>query len=569
MWEWSTPRGRPRLTRWAQPFVPVPAAANGPHPPDGTIACFLFVRALGLVFLTAFASLWPQLLGLWGSRGILPAAPYLQAVSDQVGPERYRLLPTLFWLGAGDGALHAVCALGLGCSLLLLIGSLEWLALWGAWGCYLSLVGIGRDFMGFQWDSLLLESAACALPLLGPRLRLRPRAPGPDSDGPPPAARILLFALLLRFMFAAGWAKLRSGDPTWRHLTALDYHFFTQPLPSPLAYYAHQLPSAIKQGATFIMFVIECAVPFGLFFRRARGYAAALLIGLQVAIAATGNYGFFNLLSAALAIPLLPDQWIVRLVPKRLRDRGGTPETCTAAVHTADRDPDSGFDTSEKKESDTFQKKESPAPVESVQTKENGIPRALPSRGLITAGLRGFWILLLGYLGAIQGVLLFVDEDRLPAVAARPLEWSAPLHLANHYGLFAVMTQERPEILIEGSQDGVQWTPYPFKYKPVDLDARPRWNAPHQPRLDWQMWFAALRSRRRGGWFDGLCIRLLQGSPDVLWLLAYDPFFGRRPKYVRATLYQYEFTTWAEHKATGAYYKRRDPKPYLSPVSLP
>jgi hypothetical protein len=172
-------------------------------------------------------------------------------------------------------------------------------------------------------------------------------------------------------------------------------------------------------------------------------------------------------------------------------------------------------------------------------------------------------------LSTVQTLRLFLPDERLPTWSLQALEYASVIHAANRYGLFAVMTQERPEIVLEGSVDGVSWVSYEFKYKPVLLDARPRLNAPHQPRLDWQLWFAALRPYRRGGWFDGLCIRLLQGSPDVLWLLAHDPFSGRKPKQIRATLYRYQFTSLAERRATGNYYKRSDPEPYMEPVELP
>lgn len=194
---------------------------------------------------------------------------------------------------------------------------------------------------------------------------------------------------------------------------------------------------------------------------------------------------------------------------------------------------------------------------------------ALARKDVSIAVLRGILCAALFSLSLVQVLLMFLPEERLPGWALQGLEYSSVVHAANRYGLFAVMTKERPEIVVEGTLDGVNWVPYHFQYKPVDVDQRPRFNAPHQPRLDWQMWFAALRSHRRGGWFDGLCIRLLQGSPDVLWLLAEDPFQGRKPKQVRATLYQYEFTTLHERRQTGAYYKRHDPQPYLGPVSLP
>lgn len=519
------------LVRYLSPAPPVPMSASA-GTDDSRLAIWLFFRGLGLSFLFAFLSLWPQVLGLIGSRGILPVTPFLRAVSKQVGWERFLLLPSFFWLGSSDSALHLVCILGLLCSLLLALGVLELVALIGAWLCYLSFVGVGRDFMGFQWDSLLLETALWSLPLALFRPRLRPQL-----HPVVPVGRWLLFWLLLRFMFAAGWAKLRSGDPCWRDLSALDFHFFTQPLPTLAGYYAHQLGGGIKKLATLSMFAIELIVPFAVFWPRARRWAALLLIFLQGMIQLTGNFGFFNFLAAVLAIPLLPDAWLRRILPRALIQR----------IETLPAPKNSESPTSDSQE-----------PAE---------PPTRPRRsGLI---LRGFLFVTLMFLSSVQTLLMFVSEDRLPGWALQGLEYSSVVHAASRYGLFAVMTKERPEIVLEGTTDGVNWLPYEFKYKPVQPDQAPRFNAPHQPRLDWQLWFAALRPYRRGGWFDGLCIRLLQGSPDVLWLLARDPFYGRKPKQVRATLYRYEFTSLAERRISGAYYKRSDPQPYMDPVELP
>jgi hypothetical protein len=118
------------------------------------------------------------------------------------------------------------------------------------------------------------------------------------------------------------------------------------------------------------------------------------------------------------------------------------------------------------------------------------------------------------------------------------------------------MTTERDEIIVEGSEDGERWIPYEFKYKPGDVYRRPRFVEPHQPRLDWQMWFAALGDYRSSPWFVSFCERLLKGSPPVLALLRKNPFPYAPPRYVRALLYRYRFTTLAEHRADGAWWKR-------------
>jgi hypothetical protein len=518
---------------FAPPAVPTPASAeSGPaaEAGQGALGCWLYLRGLGLVFLLAFLSLWPQVLGLIGSRGMMPAAPFLDAVTHRYGAARFHLLPTLFYFTASDHALKLLCGAGILCSALLCIGILELPALICAWACYLSFVSAGREFLSFQWDALLLESAVFSLPLL---LASRPTLK-PTLRQSSTSARWLLWLLLFRFMFAAGWAKIRSGDPAWREFHALDYHFFTQPLPTVLGYYAHQLPAGLKAAATFLMLAIELGVPFLIFIPPLRRYAFFPLGALQLGIAATGNYGFFNLLAIVLCIPLLPEVWLRRVVPARFlafltRKRLPAPATWQVAA---------------------------------------------------TAAVQAGFFLFLGTLTLLQAALMFFSPQELvqaaeavhlPKLAKAPL-WAlrktAPFSVVNHYGLFAVMTKERPEIIVEGSRDGVTWIPYEFKYKAGALDRAPPWNAPHQPRLDWQLWFAAMGPRGESPWFDGFCIRLLQGSPDVLSLLGRNPFPEQPPRYLRATLYQYFFTSLAEKKQSGDYFRRSDPEPYLPPVSL-
>lgn len=500
-----------RIRGWLSP-QPGPAT-------DSALGGRLFFRLLGSVYLMAFLSLWPQILGLIGSRGMLPMAPYLRAVAAQLGAERFFLLPTLFWLGQSDTALLVVCGLGIVASVLVLFGRLVWPALLVAVVCYLSFLGVGRDFMGFQWDGLLIEAGGLAL-LAHPVLPLwKPDSPGAMV----PVGRWLLLWLIARFMWSAGWAKLRSGDPTWRDLSALHFHFETQPLPTLLGYYAHQLPGALKKLSVVLMFVIELGVPLLLLVPRLRRHAFLPFTALMVLIAATGNYGFFNALSVVLFVLLLPDAWLRRWLPARLLRR----------------------------------LEGAPAPP-----REASAPRQLAVilRAVVATGL--------GLAGLGQAVQLFVPHKRVPTLLRAPVEWFAPLHLSNRYGLFAVMTTERPELVIEGSTDGQTWRAYEFKYKPGDPLRPPRWNAPHQPRLDWQMWFAALGAPEDSPWLKGLCIRLLQGSPDVLWLLAHDPFAGKPPRYLRAIVYRYRFTSLAERRRTGAWWERTDPQPFIGPVSL-
>jgi hypothetical protein len=460
----------------------------------------LYLRLLAIVYACAFGSLLPQISGLIGANGILPVREWLEAVRLHTGIERYWLAPTLCWLNASDTFLYALCIVGLGAAVLVFLEYAVVPALVMAWLAYLSLAVAGQDFLGFQWDALLLEAGFVSIFLAAPGF-------GRRSRGAVPLITIwLLRWLCFRLMFGSGLVKLLSGDPTWRGLTALQFHYETQPLPNPLAWYAHRLPHWWQSFSVVQMFAIELLVPFLIFAgRRARNVAAAALVALQLAIAATGNYAFFNLLAIALCVPLLDDL----ALPRRWRQEAGT---------------------------------------------EAG--RSWPRSVLLT---------LAAVIGTLSSVLVAATIG-LGAWIPRPVvqlyRLVAPFDIVNHYGLFAVMTTTRPEIIIEGSDDGEHWQAYEFRFKPGDLRRMPPVVAPHQPRLDWQMWFAALGEWEQSPWFAQLESRLLEAQPAVLSLLAHDPFAGRPPAFVRARLFRYHFSTAAERARDGSWWTREESGPY-------
>lgn len=490
-------------------------------PPGETRTVALFVRAMGLVFAIAIISLWVQIVSLVGQHGILPAHEFLDAVRSHFGVERLWLLPTVFWVNGGDVAIHVVCALGLMGSLVVLAGFAPAAGLLVAWAAYLSLLGIGQDFLRFQWDTLLLESGMVAILLAPWRWRLR------DAPPPPRPALCLARWLIFRLMFTSAVVKLSSGDPTWRNLTALDYHYFTQPLPPWTAWYAHHAPEWFHKLSVLAMYCSEGLAPFLIWGpRRVRMTGAAVICALQLLIMATGNYGFFNLLTLVLCIPLLDDGlWI-----RNARDE---PMACGVTGATA---------------------------PERLPTTPRARSRVSIPRTVIVSLI--FLATLVPFAGAFK---IDVRRVRPVAVLARLV---APFYVANHYGLFAVMTKTRPEIIVEGSRDGVEWKAYEFRYKPGDVMRRPRMCTPHMPRLDWQMWFAALGDVRENRWFLVFCWRLLEGSPDVRGALAVDPFGDTPPKYIRATVYMYEFTTAEEREATRAWWKRTERGAYVRTLML-
>jgi hypothetical protein len=454
-----------------------------------------FLRALGLVYACAFVSLWLQIDALIGSHGIVPAAELLDYARAQLGAKALREVPTLLWLlGASDWLLHALCLVGLVAACVLLSGRYALPGALAAWLAYLSLASAGEPFLSFQWDALLLETglvalfAASAEPRLGVWL-----------------ARLLLFKL----MFLSGAVKLLSGDPTWRDLTALTYHYWTQPLPAPTSALAASLPLWFQKASTGLTLAVELGAPWGMLGpRRVRLASAGVLAALQLLIAATGNYGFFNLLTVVLCGCLLDDRVLQRLA-------------------------------------------EPPA-------RRSWYALVLARR--VTAGG-------LAALSLAVAVQRLTPRGSLPHALRKLLSELAPFRSVNGYGLFAIMTTERPEILLEGSADGVEWRSYEFRWKPGAPERRPRFTGPHMPRVDWQLWFAALSRCEDEPWLLRFFQRVLEGSEAVTAVFVENPFPDAPPRYLRTTLWQYRLAS-GEERRSGAWWSRERVGPYCPVVTL-
>ncbi len=475
----------------------------------------IFIRALGIVYLIAFISLWTQIDGLMGERGILPAREFFSAVRAEYGSHALAALPSLCWLSASNASLHAFCAAGAIASALVVFGLAPVLTLLVCFASYLSLTIAGQTFLSFQWDILLLETGFLALFFAPWRLTLTRAAPVSSI------ALFLLKFLLFKLMFMSGVVKLTSHDGSWWDLTALNYHYWTQPLPTIFAWFADKDAEWFKKASVAFCLVIEIIVPFFIWApRRLRLAAVTLLVTLQIAIALTGNYCFFNLLALALCLLLLDDNvW----------RRSGTQASSLCS-------------------------------------------QSRKLSGLIVPQAHFLLTLLLLIFTLPLNLWHCYSACRPESVMPGPLRainnYVAPVQIANGYGLFRVMTKERPEIQIEGSADGIDWFAYEFRWKPGDVRGAPRWAAPHQPRLDRQMWFAALGSARQEPWFATFMFRLLEDQPSVTRLLAVNPFSMQPPRYVRAILFKYEFTSSNERRATGAWWKRREIGEYFPEVSL-
>jgi lipase maturation factor 1 len=490
---------------------------NDVRPPTYFAARRWFLRAIGLIFLVAFVSLWVQIDGLIGSDGITPVREFLPAARAQLGDRALSILPTLCWFNSSDAFLHFLCGGGVVLSLLLIFGIAPALSLLGLVVFYLSLSIAGQTFLSFQWDILLLEIGFLSIFLAPWRL-------WPKRGVDPPISRAALFLLkllLFKLMIMSGVVKLTSGDDSWWNLSALDYHYWSQPLPTVIGWWADQSPEWFKKFSVAFCLVVEIIVPFFIWApRRLRLLACGFLIFLQIMIAATGNYCFFNLLTIALCLLLINDvAW--RRQRGALQADGGT--RAVVSHYLADR--------------------------LSAYAAVAVIVLTLPLNARLIYGAfkpEAAWSRLLG------------------SVYAR----AEAFRIVNGYGLFRVMTKDRREIVIEGSADGIEWKPYEFKWKPGDVMRAPGWCAPHQPRLDWQMWFAALGSYRENSWFVQAVICLLHGKPEVTALLERNPFPQSPPRYVRATFNRYRFTTLEEHRETGAWWKRQELGEYLPSVSL-
>ena len=417
----------------------------------------LFPQLLGALYLIVFGSLIPQIPGLIGSKGILPAEHFLK---------RYRI-PTLYRWNSSDRFLVALPLGGCFAALLLVAGLPPLLLLPLVFAVHLSIINAGQDFLSFGWEMFL-----CEIVLYTFLWQL-------FAD---PLFFLCLNFLLFRFHFEAGVSKWRSRDKNWRNQSAVAFHYESQPLPNTQAYYFHKLPLWFHKISCASMLFIEIAVPFAIF-TPFRVPAAVLMLLLQFFIWFTGNFSYLNHMTALFLVILF-----------------------------------------------------APLDLNLQLTPFSGVAAAL----LLLQGARTL-------------------QHFIPLPAFGPL-FSAlwPWRILNRYGIFAVMTTQRIEIVFEGSQDGVEWKAYLFKYKPSEPERRPRRISPLQPRLDWQAWFLPFTDFSRESWVQNFMARLLEGEPSVLKLLRFNPFPETPPKYIRARQVLYTFTSLEEKRQTGRWWNTRD-----------
>lgn len=448
---------------------------------------FLMLRLLGVVYLFAFLVAANQLLPLVGEHGLTPAAPYLERVREHFASEARTWLryPTLFLLGCSDQAILAIAWTGVALAALCAAGYANAISMALLWAFYLSIAQIGQRFYSFGWENQILETGFLAI-FLCPLLDACP-----FSRRPPPVAVLWLHRwLLFRILLGGGLIKMR-GDPCWSELTAFDFYYETQPLPTPVARWFHLLPPGVHRLTCAATLFVELVVPWLLFWpQAARRAAGAVAILFQLFVALTGNHAFTNWLTIVACLACLDDDVWRRVLPRCLVER-----------------------------------------AERAATSASTSNASLVASSLLTV------------------LVLWLSIDPVMNLLSPRQQMNAshdPLNLVNSYGSYGSVDRERYEIVFEGTldddpDDGAQWRAYEFKAKPGDPRCAPSWVSPYHHRIDWQLWFAAKETPDRHPWTLHFVWKLLHNDPPTLGLLAGNPFPERPPRYIRATLYRYQF----------------------------
>ncbi|MGH9600286.1 MAG: lipase maturation factor family protein [Terracidiphilus sp.] len=508
--------------------------------PGRLIPRWIVLRALAAIYFSAFYSLLFQVKGLIGPEGILPAQQFLAAVARSLGASRYWFVPSLYWVSASSGMLMAVTWIGLAASVVAFFNLWPRLSFFVCFVCFLSFVTAAGVFSGYQSDGMLLEAGFLALFFAPGGLM-----PGWGANSLPARASFFLLQWeWFRIYFESGMVKLLSGDPEWRHFTAMDQYYQNGPLPTWIGWYVQHLPhwfQAATAGATLVM---ELGLVLMMFFpRRVRLICFCIVTPWEIGVILTANYTFLNYLVLSLGFLLLDDHTLMRFVPARFR-----PPEPVAEPEDEDEAPLSILKVTEPS---------APALLEKVeQMRERLTWRRWLGRRLSALGLAVSVVLLTWVAYDTAAELIALPLGGMSPVFGLPVRVLEPFRIANQYGLFAVMTRGRYEIEFQGSDDGDHWVAYPFQYKPQALNQPPGIYAPYQPRFDWNLWFASL-----GDWQQNNIVplteeRLLVSDPAVLALFKSNPFPKTPPRYVRAVLWQYWFTTMAEKRQTGNWWRR-------------
>jgi lipase maturation factor 1 len=517
---------------------------------DCFIPRWLVLRALGLIYFSAFFSLVFQIRGLIGPRGILPAGEYLQAVANSMGHARYWYAPTLLWFNAGSHMLMSLCWAGMIASVVLTLNIWPRGMLAVCFVCFISFVSAASEFSGYQSDGMLLEAGFLSLFLAPPGWR-----PGLGYLHPPMRASVfLLLWEWFRIYFESGVAKIAGGDPEWRHFTAMDEYYQNGPLPTWMGWYVQHFPHWFHAATAFGTLALELVLVWMFFLpRRWRMVCFFIVTPWQIGIILTANYTFLNYLVLVLGFLLLDDRFLAQFLPRRWKERFLRPTAATAEFEAG----------SALLNSQSVLHAGAAPLAPGFEAKKNGgrgwTEQLRPQFAFLRAVIFTVVFAWLFYASTVQMIWMIWPGLPLPATPVVALE---PIRIAERYGLFAVMTRGRYEIEFQGSTDGQNWVTYPFRFKPQDPSKSPAIYAPYQPRFDWNLWFASL-----GGWRSNPIVTnteelLLTRDSDVLALFAANPFPHEPPREVRAVLWQYWFATRAEKRAQGLWWRRELLGPY-------
>ncbi len=485
---------------------------------DHLLPRWIFLRALGLIYYSAFFSLVFQIRGLIGPRGILPANEYLQALAERFGHAGYWYAPTLLWFSGSAHMLTGICWVGMIASLLLVLNFWPRGMLAICFVCFLSFVSAAQDFSGYQSDGMLLEAGFLAM-FFAPR----GFRPGLGAGSPPSRASwFLLVWECFRIYFESGIAKIMGGDPQWRNFTAMDEYYQNGPLPTWIGWYMQHLPHWFHAATAFGTLALELALGWMMFLpRRFRIICFFIVTPWQIGIILSANYTFLNYLVLVLGFLLLDDRFLLRFLPQSWKDR--------------------------------VLWKENAKTVAAAKQEKNWRDALRGQAGVAKLAVTAVMLTWIFYV-TLAKMAWMVRPLSLPTTPVSALE---PFRIANRYGLFAMMTRGRYEIEFQGSEDGQTWFIYSFRFKPQDPAKPPGTYAPYQPRFDWNLWFASLSSWRQ----EPIIVRteqaLLRGDADVLLLFAGNPFPHAPPRQVRAVVWQYWFTTPAEKRAQGMWWRRQ------------
>ena len=484
---------------------------------EGLLPRWIFLRALGLIYYSAFFSLAFQIKGLIGQQGILPANEYLRGVAEQFGRVGYWYAPTLLWFSSGRHLLTGICWVGMIASVLLVLNLWPRGMLAICFVCFLSFVSAAQDFSAYQSDGMLLEAGFISL-FYAPR----GFRPGWGETSPPSRASwFLLVWECFRIYFESGVGKIMGGDPEWRNFTAIDDYYQNGPLPTWIGWYMQHWPHWFHAATAFGTLALELGLVWMMFLPRwFRIVCFCIVTPWQMGIILSANYTFLNYLVLALGFLLLDDGILKCSLPRRWKAKFPVgQEARPVAEESAGRNW------------------------------RNALSKQWTALQLSITAVMLMWI----FYATTAQMVWMVKPVGLPTTPVSALE---PFRIANRYGLFEVMTRGRYEIEFQGSDDGQNWRVYPFRFKPQDPAKAPGIYAPYQPRFDWNLWFASLSTWRQEPIVPRTEEALLRGSPDVLQLFAGNPFPKAPPRQVRAVLWQYWFTTPEEKRANGIWWRR-------------